>query len=314
MSAEWIMTGARLLQFASALVLFGSASFYLYGFSGSSIDPSHDWAWPRQVLLVAALTAFASTLLWVSGQAVVLTGESGAALDVSSLSLVLFDTRIGRICLGRLVLIALSLLGLFLLKTKPVRVWRVQAGLGGVLVASLAWSGHGARDHGWAGGLHLGGDIVHLLTAGVWIGALVPLAILVVQSYDARGAKHARAIQAGLVNFSGIGLSTVALLALSGISNSWFLIGPAQWGSLFTTAYGVSLSLKLVLFGLMMLLAVINRFVFTPELEAGLSAHRPVTNTLRRLRTSIIAETTLAFLVLAAVAYLGTQPPPVSLR
>jgi putative copper resistance protein D len=101
---------------------------------------------------------------------------------------------------------------------------------------------------------------------------------------------------------------------LTGVINSWFLIGFSNWLGLFTTLYGVSLLVKLTLFALMLLLAAMNRYWLTPDLQIGLSAQGPTDATIRRIRTNIFAETALGFLVLCAVAFLGTQPPPVSLQ
>lgn len=312
MSAQWIIVGARLFQFASTLVLFGSSLFYLYGFGVSSSGTPLRWAWPWRVLLIAAMTAFASTIFWVMGQTAMLTDDPKSAIDPASLWLVLSDTRIGRICLLRFGVIALSIATLFSMKARPWALWSVQAVLGGVLVASFAWSGHGARDQGWPGLLHLGGDVLHLLTAGVWIGALVPLGVLILHSHRAQSEEHARAAHVGLISFSGIGLAVVALLVLTGLINSWFLIGPSHWRALLTTAYGISLIVKLGLFGLMLLLAAANRFRLTPQLHIVLAGDGSMAAALRSLRTSVVTETVLALLVLGAVAFLGTLAPPVS--
>jgi putative copper resistance protein D len=65
---------------------------------------------------------------------------------------------------------------------------------------------------------------------------------------------------------------------------------------------------KLVLFCLMLGLAAANRFVFTPALTRSLE--HDGTQDLGALRASVLAETLLAVLVLALVAWLGVMPPP----
>jgi putative copper resistance protein D len=160
--------------------------------------------------------------------------------------------------------------------------------------------------------MHLSGDVLHLLAAGVWIGALVPLSMLVLHSVRTGTDASAKATYRALERFSGIGPAIVAILILTGLVNSWFLIGLENWRELFTTAYGLALIVKLVLFGGMLLLAAANRFWLSPRLGADLTASQSVTEALRALRISIFTETVLAGLVLATVALFGTLEPPIA--
>ena len=72
--------------------------------------------------------------------------------------------------------------------------WPLLAGLGGAAAASFAWTGHGAD-----GRVHTGADVVHLLAAMIWLGALPVLAILVLDRRDPARASLA------LHGFSAIG-------------------------------------------------------------------------------------------------------------
>ena len=148
---------------------------------------------------------------------------------------------------------------------------------------------------------HVVSDVVHLFAAAVWIGALGGLLLLL------RSGATVREIAFALTAFSGLGPSTVALLVISGIVNSLFLIGPPS--SLFTTAYGIMLVIKIALFAAMMVFALINRFRLTPRLAMAKDPAAEL-DAVRALRQSITAETLLAVLVIAAVALLGTLPPP----
>ena len=59
---DWTLSVTRLLQFASILMLFGSAVFCLYGREVGAIgvlDPP--WTWPRSVLLVARAVGIVAT-------------------------------------------------------------------------------------------------------------------------------------------------------------------------------------------------------------------------------------------------------------
>ena len=59
-------------------------------------------------------------------------------------------------------------------------LWRRAAALilAAALVGTLAFAGHAAAGEGPEGIVHLTADVLHLCTAASWIGALVPLALL----------------------------------------------------------------------------------------------------------------------------------------
>jgi putative copper resistance protein D len=105
----------------------------------------------------------------------------------------------------------------------------------------------------------------------------------------------------------------VALLTLSGFVNSWFLIGPTQWTALLTNSYGLTLAVKVTLFGLMLILAARNRYRHTPALQKLISAGGEGVFTLRALRATLWSESLFALAVLLAVGILGTLAPPIAL-
>jgi putative copper resistance protein D len=59
----------------------------------------------------------------------------------------------------------------------------------------------------------------------------------------------------------------------------------------------------------MLLLAAANRFRLTPRLAARLDSTDGLESVVAALRLSLLSETALAILVLAAVAWLGTLSP-----
>jgi putative copper resistance protein D len=183
--------------------------------------------------------------------------------------------------------------------------------LAGAVVFSLAWTGHGNSDSGLSGWVHVGSDSLHLLTAGLWVGALIPLCVLAADALRRGTAASDYELASGLVRFSSIGILVVAILLLSGVINSWFLIGPAAWRSVVTTLYGRLLLAKLALFALMVTLAACNRLQLTPALQGAASATQPRL-ALRRLRATLVTETVLAMFVLGLVAMIGTLEPPIS--
>lgn len=246
-------------------------------------------------LVGLALTVLAFVLLVAD-----MAGTSLGDLDRESIRLVLAETPPGEAALwraGSLVLLAL----LALLSGAEKAAWRAAAALlSGIALATLAWNGHGAATEGPWGNLHLGADIVHLLAAGLWLGALAVLLAGLVRWRDPALAHLA------LARFANLGTLLVAAIVASGMVNAWFLVGPDGVGALSTSLYGRLLLAKLALFVLMLALAARNRFRLTPALAA---ASCDPWDSLRALRRSIGLETAAATAIVALVALLGMLEP-----
>ena len=132
--------------------------------------------------------------------------------------------------------------------------------------------------------LGLLGDMLHLCAAGVWIGGLVPLTIFLarVRASFSLGETVARVVH----RFSTLSLCCVSVLVVSGISNSWLLVGSIY--ALFTTPYGGLLLFKLTLFAILIGFGARNRFLVKAKLltsprGAGLAVSTPSKCALRSL-------------------------------
>ena len=149
--------------------------------------------------------------------------------------------------------------------------------------------------------LGLLGDVLHLCAAGMWIGGLAPLAIFLTHARASLslGERAARVLQ----RFSALSLACVGVLVVSGISNSWLLIGSIH--VLFTTRYGWLLLFKLTLFGILVGLGTRNRFVIKAKLINAPTS----SGLLTQLRRNVICEACLALTVVVIVACLGITPP-----
>jgi len=291
-----LLVGARLLQLAGALVLLGSSLFQLYGLPGPASPAAR---WPVRLLLASACMAMLGTFLWVMAETVLFSGDPADGTNPAAVWLVFSETRFGRACLLRMGLLLAAIAVSCLMRRAQVH-WVLQSLIAGVIVATFAWTGHGAASPGWPGMLHLGGDLLHLWTAGIWLGALLPLAILAVNARATGSAADIATLSQALRRFSGIGTAVVAVLVLSGLVNTWFTVGIENAAASARTAYGMTLLLKLGLFLLMLMLAVANRCWLAPRLQV------------RGLQLSILTEAGLGMLLLLAVSLLGTLPPPSS--
>lgn len=294
----------RWLQYSGAVVLLGAPLFLLFSVKGAD---GPNLTWSRSTLMLASLVVSLASLAALVAQTAVMAGSVSAALQLESLSFMVGGTALGMAMVARA---AVAGLGLVLAITlKPGRwLWRSMAGAGVIVAATFAWTGHGAATEGLGGLLHLVADVIHAIAAALWLGALAAFTILLVR----RTPPDDVAIHRALHGFAGLGTLAVALLVLTGLVNSWFLVGPARVGDLGASLYGQLLLAKLILFGLMLMLAASNRFRLTPALGSAVQAGEP-SGALRDLRLSLLLETGLGLALLAVVAIMGTLPPPASL-
>ncbi len=295
---------ARLAQFASAMILFGSPLFFVYGLPAKGPGAAVGMPWPRPFLLGAAVLLAVAAVVSLCAQTAVMSGSTADAFNPEALAEVLTDTQFGLWTAIRLVLAVLAA-PLLTVGQLSRALWLVLAGLGAGAAASFAWTGHGAIGDGADRWAHLVGDILHLLAAAVWLGALAVLTILFVR---ARGETPA-GLHRALAGFSGVGSGVVAVLLVTGLLNSWFLIGPSHIAEIGRSAYGLLVLAKVALFAAMLALAAANRFRSTPRLGAVLRADRPFDDALAVLRRSVLLETFIGAAVLLLVAVLGTLAP-----
>lgn len=299
---EAVVVAVRWLQYGGAVVLLGLPLFILYSFKGSRA-PSLTWA--RPMLIAAAVVVALGSLAALVAQTAVMAGSLSEAVKPASLSFMVAGTALGMAMAARA---ALAVIGLaIILALRPGRtLWSRTVVIGLVVAASFAWTGHGAATAGPGGTLHLVADIMHAVAAAVWFGALAAFMALLLR----RQSSDDTEIYRSLHRFAGLGTSAVAVLVFTGLVNSWFLIGPARVGELPNSLYGQLLIAKLGLFALMLALAAGNRFTLTPRLGVALSGGEDSRPALRRLRHSILAETAVGALLLAAVSIMGILAPP----
>lgn len=295
----------RWLQYSGAVVLLGEPLFLIYSFRGAA---GPNLAWSRPTLILAAAVVALGALSALVAQTAVMAGSLSEAVKPASLSFMISGTALGMAMVARAIVSLAALASIVVLKPGGP-LWGLLVAAGLIIAASFAWTGHGAATEGAGGPVHLAADIVHAVAAALWLGALAALTLLLVR----RTAPDDLAIHRVLHGFAGLGTLAVVLLVLSGLVNSWFLVGPARVGSLAETLYGQLLIGKLVLFVLMLTLAAANRYRLTPRLGSAMRAGDNPHGALQRLRRSIMAETLVGGVLLGVVAVMGTLPPPSAL-
>jgi putative copper resistance protein D len=299
---------ARLIQFLGAMVLFGAPLFYLYGLPTEGRGSAASYRWTRRLLVSWAAILLPTAIAAVFIQTATMAGSFAEALDPDSLKMVLTGMHLGWALSVRMLIVLILLFVAFV--AKPSRtLWIACTMLGAVVVASLAWGGHGAAGDGLSGIVHLTSDLLHLFAAAVWIGALIVLAGLLADAKISGDRERLAALHRALEGFSGIGSAVVAVLIATGLINSWFLVGWHGISGLLTTPYGLLLSAKLFLFSVMLILAASNRFRLTPDLWRALGNDGPPDKAIAALKKSVLFETSAAMAVLVLVSILGTLAP-----
>lgn len=298
----WVVL-LRLAQYVGAVILLGAPLFLLYGMREAE---GLALAWPRRLLIIVSATVAAGAGAALVAQTAVMAGSIAEGLKPSSLGFMITGTTLGPAFLIRCAAALFALLVLMVVRPSR-RVWIFLSLTGLVVSASFAWTGHGAATEGAGHYLHLTAAILHSYAAAVWLGALVVLLILTLSHRSSPAAD--RTLYEALHGFSGVGLASVAVLVLSGLINSWFMVGPDRLPGLFTTPYGLLLSAKLAMFGVMLVLAAANRFQLTPRLSVALGDPWALTRAVDHLKRSLVLETFLALALLCAVAVMGTLAP-----
>jgi putative copper resistance protein D len=304
---------ARFLHFVATVSLSGLVMFHAFVGAPALAAGGANVATVRLIagrlarlawgsLVLAALTGVASLLVQTASM-----GERplSALWSDDLVATVLLDTDFGNVWLVRLVLIVLLAAALRPPYFRaPPPAWRRASALALAVafVASLAFAGHAAAGDGGEGAIHLAADVLHLVAAAAWVGALVPLAIVLAAATDSGDALAVA--RTATVRFSTLGIASVGTVLATGIVNTFELAG--SWAALFGTDYGRLLLLKIALFLAMLAIAAVNRMRLTPQIVAGGIAVVPA---LRQLRANALTEAVLGALILFIVGALGTLPP-----
>ncbi len=237
--------------------------------------------------LAAAFAALGlmATVLAFSLRGANLTGDVSGMTDPEMLGL-LWSTPVGTALLLRLVGLGLLIAGLFMGR---IGTWVSVFG-GGIAIWSFDHVGHvSGRDTTL---LYIALTL-HLLAFALWIGVLTPLKRLASSS-----GTYALAADVGH-RFGIIATITVPALIIAGGYMGYVLVGSLD--ALIGTGYGQALIIKVLLVGLLLVLAAANKLRFIPALRLGDSAAA------NHLSKSISVEWLVILAVLGTTAVLTTN-------
>lgn len=276
-----------------------TALFFLFGGSGMmALAGAKVYGESRKSLMPVA-QRWAAGIAWLAllsimGLQLVSVGDGWpSALDASLLRIVLFQTEFGQVWLLRMLCVSLTLI--VVLAGMRDRSIALAAGLA---LALTALAGHAAMQEGLPGAAMRLNQALHVLCAGAWVGSLAPLLWLL---RAMRQADRRQAAGRALRQFSRLGHFAVAGVLLTGAANTYFILG--QWPLHWQSPYQLLLALKICLALMMVLLAIVNRYLWVPKYS------RSPDLAARALVRGTLGELAIAFVVLAVVSVLGLLEP-----
>lgn len=308
--SDSISIALRFVLYLDLMLLFGLAIFGLYSLRGK--ERVSGAVLNFESLLFGAVVV--GVLLSLAAMLLLAKAMSGVSefmeLRQHIFEMVLTGTDVGLTWMVRIAALVLAGIAVTLNKRFPTfSLWAVTF-FGAIALATLAWTGHGAMDEGSRRYIHFISDIVHLLAAGGWMGALAAFALLL-RTKILNGEQEVRILSRVLTGFESAGALIVVSLGITGIVNYLFIVGPTLEGITFST-YGVLLCLKILLFAAMIVLATLNRFHLSPLLERSIQSGE-YTGAVNILRRSMALEFSVAIIIVCLVAWLGTLSPEMNM-
>ena len=313
----------RFIHLASVLLLVGTFSFDLLvarpAFKTAGAEraphlPSFSKALSRMArwsLILAAATAILGLFIKTATATGLSLFES---LDPAAIVNVLIGTRFGIVWLFRMALlcllaVVLSAESLSWFKSASAGLRIAGLVLSATLLMAMAAAGHASAAEGVTLLIQLAMYAFHLLAAGVWLGALIPLAIFLSWARAIREPSTFIIAQEATARFSRLGFVSVAVLFVTGLFNAWYLVGGIP--QLLGTEYGYLLLAKLGILIPIVGSASRNRWRLKPRLSA-LTSHNDfekIPGLLTQLQRGVIAEVSLGAAILLIVGMMSITPP-----
>jgi putative copper export protein/mono/diheme cytochrome c family protein/peroxiredoxin len=301
-----LLFGAQWVHLAQCVFLTGA--FFLLLLAG---QPTTDFMrrWEQRVLCWTRLLVFvalASGVAVLAAQAGLFEGRPEAAFEPRAVWHAMLDTRPGFLWMVRHGLLIVLAAFLFLGGDVSARQNWIAARGEAFLLTTLALillgsSGHVAAssESPWPQAI----DMAHLLAAGIWVGGLPPLALLLYGASQNAAAPDPYAVRT-MQRFSGVALITVLILVGSGAASAWLLVGSIA--GLVGTTHGCLLLAKIAVLVLALLLAATSRAML-PALSSPTAAKSSATA--RHMAMFIALEACLVLVVLGLATAMTVTTP-----
>lgn len=281
--SSWAQNIVRWFQYVALMVLFGGFAFYLF-----VLKPALRRGGLTQTDEAAELSEGASRLLLLSGICIALLVIASSGELVLQASTV-FDKSVSEVLSPKLLrqlitqtgfgtswllqaasIIALLVVMLFIFRHNQRKsrsgsdlLWWAGLAASGVLLVSPTLTGHAAvaaKQYPFATTT----DWLHLAAAGVWVGGLFHLALTMPKAVSSLEPQdRLRVLHRVIPLFTRLAVVSTILIVLTGVYNSWMHVD--GFGKLWSTSYGKTLSLKVLLVIPMLVLGGVNTFVIHPR-------------------------------------------------
>lgn len=291
-----MITITRGLHLAAMLSLLGSAGFMAWILPAAQEPSGNLYRALRRLGWISGCLALLTGAIWFAAEAATIADATSPSEFLDALPTVALHTRYGTIMVLRLGLLAAAT-ATACRSSSRISLWA------GVALTACALGLQGTIGHAGATpgttsqGLVLS-ESLHLIAAGIWLGALIPLFLSLRLLPPAKSAAICE-------RFSPIGLACVLLLAGTGVVQGLQLIG--SFSALAGTPYGHIALLKIALFLVALVLATVNRFRLTDRLAAGEKHAR------KHLLLSVGCETVVGLAIVTAAAFLASSTPAIHL-
>lgn len=289
---------ARGLALASTLSEFGTLVFCLFvaGPAVGGLDAETAQALARQftrILRWSLAGAVFGGLTLLPLQTAEMTGEATLSAIIAAAPFVLAETTFGHALALRILLLVVAVYVAASLQSR--RRTALATLCAGAAVALQARMGHAAAAEDVSVSI---GETLHVLAAGAWIGALLPLRQAIIALPGPSAERAAR-------RFSALGGACVLILVATAVAQSGALIG--DFGGWFGTPYGWMALAKIGLFAALLGFAALNSILLTPRLlgRSGLA----LALAKRAIALSIALETAVGLAAIFTASGLAVLEP-----
>ncbi|PHM72942.1 copper homeostasis membrane protein CopD [Xenorhabdus sp. KJ12.1] len=316
-SLEALYVLCRFFHFVVVMLMFGLSLFITLLASGHFSVLIRKRL--KSALGISTVLAFITSIVWFIVQAG-LMGDGWHDAYQPEIWQAVLGTAFGKVWQWQLLAATLAVVGILFLRTdagsSQVNHFLL-LGCSVVLLSSHAFIGHAAMYEGELGQLLQLNQVVHLLSAGYWFGGLWPFLLCLqflrlkssaglnstpgkVGGDDTKNRFYDESV-AAMRRFSNYGHLAVFLVIATGIVSSIILIPGWPVFDVPASEYQSMLWLKIILVTIMVILALINRYILVPKLKQK--------GRYELLMINSWLEIILGTTALLCVAIFATEPP-----